>query len=275
MNLLPARASTVIRAYSSGGGAQSVAVAVLQAQGLVHYDLHIFANVGADSENPDTLAYVENYLKPYCADHHIPLVEVWKKKRDGSQLTLLENLKRSQRSIDIPARMANGAPGNRHCTDHFKIEVIQRYIKQQGGTHLVQGLGISTDEIWRVRDGQWHEDNGIWVQRDYPLVNLRLTRQDCLRITAEAGLPEAPKSSCVYCPYHKRNEWMDMKRNHPDRFEIAVGVERLLNERRDALGKDRVYLHPDCVPLEHAVGNQLLLFDLDALTSCDSGVCMI
>ena len=45
---------TQLRFFSSGGGKQSIAALVLSAQGLINYPVHIFCNVGDDSEHPDT-----------------------------------------------------------------------------------------------------------------------------------------------------------------------------------------------------------------------------
>lgn len=276
MLLLPARASNVVRAFSFGGGVQSNAVMVLQAQGKVHYDLFIFANVGADSENPDTLAYIENYSKPFCHKHGIQFVEVRKTWADGHSETLWEYMQRTQRSIPIPLRMGgNGAPGRRSCTEGFKIEVIGKYLKGLGYTHFIKGIGFSTDELHRLRDPYWYAECGIQVRREHPLVDLRMDRQACKQVIASAGLPIPPKSACFFCPFHQRNEWIEMKRNRPDLFQRAVELEKMLNARRNLLGKDRLFMHRSVTPLDQAVGNQLLLFDFDALDTCDAGVCMI
>lgn len=275
MLLLPANASSVVRAFSFGGGVDSHAALVLQVQGELHYDLFIFANVGHDSENPDTLAYIKNYTKPFCEQHGIKFIEVAKTRRSGEAETLWAYLHRTPRSVPIPARMGgNGAPGNRSCTEDFKVKVVDRYLRLQGYTHAVIGLGISFEEWWRIRDQQWYSDNGLMKRREYPLVDLRLTRQQSKALIAEAGLPEPPKSSCFFCPFHKRNEWIEMKREHPDLFQRAVDLEHMINHKREkVLMKDRLYLHPDVVPLEHAVGDQLPLFPDEALSSCDSGYC--
>jgi hypothetical protein len=62
-----------------------------------------------------------------------------------------------------------------------------------------------------------------------------------------------------------------------DLFEKSAALEDLLNARRDALGKDHVYLTRFAKPLREAIGEaqtMLPLFDLspDADT-CDEGYC--
>src|SRR5947209_5246716 len=59
------RIVTMIRVFSYGGGVQSTAALVLAAQGKIDYPTFLFCNVGADSENPETLTYVEQYAKLY------------------------------------------------------------------------------------------------------------------------------------------------------------------------------------------------------------------
>lgn len=260
------------RYFSFGGGVQSTAVLVLAATGRVQYDAFLFANVGGDSENPATLEYVERYAKPYAAANGIELVEL-QKVTHGKPETLLEWTLRSSRSVRLPAYMANGAPGRRSCTSTFKIDVIARYQKQHGATPAapcVTGLGISMDEIQRMR-----LDSGIaWQVLEYPLIDMRLYRRDCLRIIAAAGLPQPPKSSCWFCPFHRREDWNKLKREQPGLFQQAVELEHTLNERRAMLGRDEIYLHASLQPLERAVGDQMVLEFPDDMP-CDTGYCFV
>ena len=58
--------SEPLRVVSWGGGVQSTALLVLAAQGKVDYQRFVFANVGEDSENPDTLRYIAEHSRPYA-----------------------------------------------------------------------------------------------------------------------------------------------------------------------------------------------------------------
>lgn len=273
--LLPATASRKVRIFSFGGGVQSHAVLVLQAQGklIKPYDFFVFANVGADSENPATLAYIEKYTKPFCKKHGIKLIEV-QKTTYGKLETLVEYIYRTERSIPIPARMLpDGAPGNRNCTSDFKITVVDKWIRDAGYTHGVVGLGISTDESHRMRSERWHDrhsgkKHGFWKRREHVLIDMGINRAECKRIIASAGLPVPPKSSCYFCPFMKKNEWIELKRSTVTVqfngsklrvFDAAVQVEKQINAKRKSLKRDRVYLHSSCTPLENAAGDQMLL----------------
>lgn len=261
-----------LQTFSFGGGVQSTAALVLAAQGKINYRIFLFANVGEDSENPLTLRYVENYANAYAEDNQIELRWLERRKRTGEVETLYGRLtKPGSRSLPIPVRMSNGAPGMRACTSDFKIAIISKWLKQHGATKdspAITGLGISVDEWHRART-----DSGIAHQcLEYPLIDLRLTRQDCMNIIRDAGLPVPPKSSCYFCPFHSRANWQELKREQPELFQKSVDLELLLNERRAELGKDEIYLHNSCRPLDQAVGDQIPLFDsLD--DNCESGYC--
>jgi hypothetical protein len=122
-----------IRSISYGGGVQSTALLVLAAQGRIDYPLFLMANVGDDSEDPRTLEYVRDVAAPYAAEHGIELHVLNRLRRDGSTETLWGRLmKEESRSLPIPVRMSNGAPGTRSCTSDFKIKVVARELKRRG-----------------------------------------------------------------------------------------------------------------------------------------------
>ena len=262
------------RYFSFGGGVQSTAVLVLAAQGRVQYDAFLFSNVGNDSENPATIAYVENVAKPYAAAHGVELVELQKRRRTGEAVTLYRNLQKRTRAIDIPVYLGGGGPISRNCTVDFKMRVIGKHTKQHGATEAtpaVVAIGISMDEIQRM-----HNKSAIaWQTLEYPLIDLRLYRRDCMRIIADAGLPVPPKSSCWFCPFHRRDEWVTMKREQPELFGRAVELEQMLNARRATLGRDEIYLHASLQPLERAVGDQMAFDFSENDMPCDTGYCFI
>ena len=265
---------TTKRYFSFGGGVQSMAALVLAVQGRVQYDEFLFSNVGHDSENPATIAYVENVAKPYATANGVTLTELQKRRKTGEPMTLYGNLQRRMSAIDIPVYLGGGGPMNRNCTVDFKMRVIGKYTKQRGATvpdPATVAIGISMDEIQRM-----HNKSAIaWQTLEYPLIDLRLYRRDCMRIIADAGLPVPPKSSCWFCPFHRRDEWTTMKREQPELFGRAVALEQMLNERRAMLGRDEIYLHASLQPLERAVGDQMAFEFSESDMPCDTGYCFI
>lgn len=258
-----------IRVFSFGGGVQSTAALVLAAGKKIDFSLFIFANVGADSEHPDTLRYVEEYAKPYAARHDIELIEV-RGRQNGATTLYQETLSRDTKAIPIPARTANGAPGVRSCTSNYKIRPVARETKARGATNnnpAIVGLGISIDEFQRMNVSRIS-----WQVFEYPLIDLRLSRNDCEQIIQRAGLPVPPKSACWFCPFLRPSRWREMKERDPALFQRAVLFEHEINVKRAESEKVALYLTRLGKPLDQAFAHDQAMMDFD--DTCDSGFCM-
>lgn len=260
---------------SYGGGVQSTALLVLAAQRRIDFPTFLFANVGDDSEHPATLAYVREVGAAYAKRNGLALHELHRYRRGGNQETLWQRLNRPDtRSIPIPIRMANGAPGRRSCTSDFKIKVVGRWLREHGATMdrpAVVGIGISVDEIHRANNRR----SEPYEQIEYPLLELGLRRDDCVQIITGAGLPVPQKSACFFCPFKNVDAWRNQRRDEPELFMKSMKLEAVLNERRAALGRDPAYLTRYGVPLADAIPEDAprqegLLED----PGCDSGWCM-
>lgn len=269
-----------LRVFSFGGGVQSVSVLALQVQGkLVQpFDAFVFANVGEDSENPLTLDYLEEFVKPLCAAQSIHFGEV-RKLRYKKPDTVYQSVVRDNRSVPIPVKLQSGAFGNRSCTNGFKVEVVDKWIQAQGAMEAVVGIGFSADEGRRIEKKPvgWHDHHkghrfGFSKLFEFPLIPLMLRRRDCERVIIDFGLPLPPPSLCWFCPFSTRAHWIEMKKHEPERFQQAIELEHRINEKRQSFDKDMVYLHRDGIPLE-AVGTQLALEADIANGSCEEGYC--
>lgn len=261
--------------FSCGGGVQSTACLVLAAQGRIPYRTFIFANVGEKAESPQTIRYINEILKPYASQYGIDWIDVSWVDRQGRQRDLYDDLLEQQRSINIPAYMPGGMPGNRKCTEAFKIKPIARWIKANA-PDCTLGKGISTDEPHRATPSR---ENDGYISA-YPLIELGISRSDCLFIAKDAGLPQPPKSSCWFCPFKTTEQWTVMRRERPELFTKAIELEQILQERRKLLGKDPVYLSGiggrKGVNLAEVIPDQLGLFPewIDEQDGCESGYCM-
>lgn len=270
-----------VRVFSFGGGVQSTAVAVLAARGEISIDCFIFANVGEDSENPETLRYIREVTRPYLLKHNLNFIEVQKRGQ-----TLRETVMNPERrSVVIPAfRRTERATSiqRRNCTQDWKIEPVTRWIaKHYSGQHVQVGMGISVDEFNRVRDRHWHDTDGkrklgFWRQRWYPLIELTLSRQDCVAIIEKEGLPIPPKSSCYFCPFMRRAEWSAMRAERPELFDKAAELENAMNNK-GLEGVFRLHRTPAWLPLQEWVSSDVtlpLLSDTEESDKpCDTGVC--
>ncbi|HEU4540293.1 MAG TPA: hypothetical protein VFR23_04125 [Jiangellaceae bacterium] len=271
-----------LRAFSYGGGVQSTAALVLAARGVIDFRIFLFANVGDDSEDPATLVYLAEWARPYAEANGIELHELSLVRQRGVVAGQVETLygrltRDGSKSLPIPVRMSNGAPGTRSCTSTYKIQVIGRWLKEHGASAdapATVGVGISLDEISRVNNRRSEPYERIV----YPLLDQSpaLRRQDCEGVIRSAGLPVPPKSACWFCPFHRPETWAEMRRDRPELFQRSCDLEDLLNRRRDELGKDHVYLSRFGRPLAEAIPkaqDMLPLLDQHD-TLCDNGWCM-
>ncbi len=159
-------------------------------------------------------------------------------------------------SIPAFVQRPDGRKGllGRKCTSDYKIVPLQRKVKEIVGirrsvrdVRAIMWIGISRDECHRMKPSRVPYIENIW-----PLIDLRMTRTDCLRWMAARGYPIPPRSACSFCPFHSDDEWRNLKENHPEDFEAAVNFERALiaaAATQEAL-KGVPYLHASLVPLD-------------------------
>jgi hypothetical protein len=273
-----------LRIFSYGGGWQSNAALVLAAQGRIDFTTFVFADVGSDSEKPETVAYIEDYARPFAEANGIELITVRRTWADGrpfeSIYAKMLNAPEGKLREPIPVRGQNGKPFSRSCTLDWKVATIGKWAVAHGASPddpCITGLGYTLDEVERVNPARALAHEILtWPLIGAPAgydTGLRLRRADCPAIITAAGLPVPPSSNCWFCPMHNPEQWYRMRQEHPGRFARSVELEATLNARRDALGKPRVYLTRFGVPLDVAIpdGVQPLPFLDDDL--CNTGGC--
>jgi len=91
-----------------------------------------------------------------------------------------------------------------------------------------------------------------WVKNRWPLIEKRMTRQDCLNWMKKNGYSLPPRSSCVFCPYHSNEEWKRLKTAEPEDFQRAVIWEKEFQKTMGNVSGFRgtPFLHRSCVPLD-------------------------
>lgn len=222
------------RYFSFGGGVQSTAAMVLAAQSKIDYKTFLFADTG--DEHPETYEYIENVHKPFMEKHGMELRVLKRVSKDGETRSIREEIEHEPNLIPLPVRLTvprtgkhRAPPLNRNCTGHWKIRVLEKHIREEGATMhdpVMVGLGISYDEIQRMSDSKRR-----YQINDFPLIDGKITRDECRRIVKDAGLPSAPRSACFYCPFHNNDYWLRLRRKRPDLFEEVVELEREMSKR--------------------------------------------
>ncbi len=250
---------------------------MLAAQGKIPYRIFVMANVGDDSESPETLDYYENVQKPFAALHGIEMVEVRRGYRKEANSTLYRSVMESRMGVKVPIKLQVGGFGKRGCTTDFKIDVIDKYIRGLGASAEVPfniGLGITVDELHRMRSS--YDSRTPCQRRFYPLIDLRLSRIDAQLIVRDAGLPPAPKSACWFCPFSSRARWQHLHDKHPELWAKAIEMENTIRDRVKDKPFPNVWLNRYGVPLEQIIlaGDQMTMEVDESADSCDTGYCM-
>jgi hypothetical protein len=249
----------MLHILSLGAGVQSTALALMAAHGEVEPmpDCAIFADTGWEP------AAVYEHLRWLMSANVLPFpVEIVRQgniREDIDKLARGEAIRGQGRAATAPFFVAGkggvAAPLRRQCTGHYKIEPIERRLKEKLGIKPRQRqpktpqvelwIGISMDEIYRVKPGPL-----AWIERRWPLVEKRLSRSDCLLWMERRRYPTPAKSSCIGCPYHSNEHWRQIRQN-PAEWEDAIAVDRLI---RPGFSKTRseLFLHRSLVPLEYA-----------------------
>jgi hypothetical protein len=214
---------------SYGGGIQTIAMCVLVAQGkLPRPDYIIAADTGR--EMPSTWEYARDYATPLLAqiglDLHIAPHDLATRDLYSPNGDLL-----------IPVFTGTGKLPT-FCSSEWKARVVHRYARRVLGAEgdLINWIGFSLDEKRRVKG----EDG-----RRYPLLDLMLAREDCVRLVLDAGLPLPKKSRCKVCPHQSPEEWIEVF-DQPDQWAEAMELD---DEVRDNDERGGVYLHESRRPL--------------------------
>lgn len=184
---------------------------------------------------------------------------------------------------NLPLWTEHGAPLRRQCTGYFKIDPVRKKMRELLGISLsntgrtkkgaaILYLGITYDEAERMSDS-----NRQYIINEYPLVDLRLTREDCINYLKDKGLPVPFKSCCIHCPYQGAKQWQFVKENYPEDFQQAVDYDYKIRIPTDSMLKRGLYsgelfIWKGSQPLEDVDFNQLVE---DKLDICDSGYCFI
>lgn len=254
-----------VEVWSCGGGTQSAAIAALIILGkLPRPTVSVIADT--EREKQSTWDYMDNVLNPNLAAVGVEIVRVprsaWMTENDPDVLTNW-----GSPGVLIPAfKLNEGAEEGRNpgmCSDRWKKRIVQRYLRSIGIRDCNIWLGISGDELRRVRASR-----EAWYQNRFPLVfDVPMRRSECISLVMDVmGWPEPPRSSCWMCPNHDDNEWGRIKTQFPEEFQKACVFEIYMQKHRPDF-----YLHRSCKPLGEIDFDDKQMSLLDG--ACSSGYC--
>lgn len=265
---------------SLGAGVQSSALLLMSNKGLFGVpkaDIAIFSDTQAEPP------WVYEHLEKLHEISKIPILTV----TAGSlgKDTLIGKGEGHKGFIPIPVFSANlegqALPFRRQCTREYKIEPIQKavrkYLGYQKGQRVKEKVralvGISVDEATRMKPS-WFP----YITNTYPLVETKISRQDCLNVLGEWGWSVPKKSACIFCPFHNDRNWKDYKESHPDLWEKIIDFDEKIRNLGQMTAKDPTrlsYLHKSLQPIKNVdftKGGQME-FEINGFNNECEGMC--
>ena len=247
--------TTHVQLLSYGGGRQTVAMLELVRQEkLPRPDKIVIADTGREKQSTwDYLEEVGQSIAAACglvieiAPRSLAYVDMYAHNGD----------------LLIPAYTQNGKL-TAFCSNEWKQRVIQRYLRASGVKSFTTWIGFALDERSRVKSREG---------RAFPLLDLGLTKRDCIEVIRRAGLPLPPPSACWMCPNLQNEEWRYVRDTYPADFERACLLDQEIRENDLSAGGSGVWLHHSRVPLREA---DLSIEDRkEASRQCGLGMCFI
>jgi len=250
---------------SLGAGVQSSTMALMTRTGeLPKPDVGIFADTGYESKS--CYAYLE-FLKKVLP---FPIYVV----KFGN---IKDDMLKARGTTDFVVapfytqETITGKKGMilRQCTNQYKIQPIKKKIRELCNVgfnkrfpkdkYVEQWIGISKDEIGRMKPAR-----DPYILNRHPLIEMNMSRQDCVNWLNKNKFPLPEKSACICCPFHDDKYWDFMKKERPSEFADAVKFDK---EIRTISRKKNIknYTHRSCKPLDEVEfskeDNQLDMFE--------------
>ena len=239
-----------LRILSLGAGVQSSTMALMADAGEfgVKPDAAVFADTGWEPE--PVIKHLE-YLRSVLS---YPVHIVKKGNIQDDILTALAPGGNQFASAPFYTLNEQGKKGmgRRQCTREYKITPIAKKIRELCGLkprqrfpkteYIEVWVGISTDEVMRMKPSRFWWQKNVW-----PLIDKKMSREECLKWYEGKGFKVPVKSACIGCPFHDDNFWIDMRDNRPKEFASAVEFDKKMRMHNP---KVKNFVHRQCVPLD-------------------------
>lgn len=258
-----------MKIISLGWGVQSFTLAAMVALGELE---PVDAAIHADTmhERSATYEFAARWT-PWLEQRGVKVVTVM--NPTGGFFEVLKKI--GQTHIPAFTLNARGDMGqlNRSCTHRWKIVPMRRWITAQlNGAKKIPGsveqwIGISLDEVERMKPSDVK-----YITNRWPLIEKKMTRNNCAAWLSEHGIEIPPKSSCTFCPFHNLQAWYNMKEQDGQDWQEAVKADDILRNLRPPYD---LFVYFGRVPLSEIKSPQDN-GQLDLFTSEEcSGVCFV
>ena len=234
-----------MKIVSFGGGVQSTALAILAATGKIEVDAFVFCDTGF--EQSIVFEFLEKHTLPLLNHVGIPF-HIAKAEEYAGTLHGETNFG----NFLLPPFFhgdGNGEAKGRQpafCSSKWKKEVFNRFCAKQFNAKKYDVImGFSTDEIHRA--GRIKQTKKYRYQ--FPLLDLRMNRGDCVKLVQDTFNAPPPRSSCYFCPNHTQHEWREVMAG-VDREKVVAIDEKIRNSLKDKMqGGINAFLTVECKPI--------------------------
>lgn len=186
------------------GGKDSSALAIYLRDRIPEME-YFFADTGA--ELPETLEFID-LLEDYLGK---PIVRL-----------------NAGRDFDYYLKLHNNflpSPQQRWCTINLKLIPFENYV---GDDDVISYIAIRADESARVG----YISTKPNIKTRFPFKEDGLNKEDVKQIleVCGLGLPKyydwRSRSGCYFCFFQRQEEWLGLKKNHKELFELARQYEK-------------------------------------------------
>jgi hypothetical protein len=213
---------------SYGGGVNSAAMIELMIQKSIRPDLILFADTGGEKDQ--TYLNIAEHSKRLIAIGYPGIVTVHA-TRKGEKYTLAQH---SLKTRLLPSL----AYGKKSCSQKFKAAPMEKFINNwpaaqkawKAGDKVVKAIGYHSGESHRVAKVAGRNAADKKYIYWYPLIEWGITQDACKKVVKDSGVI-ASKSSCTFCPAMRRGEILQLKHEHPEKFQEALLIERTAQQR--------------------------------------------
>jgi len=208
-----------------GGGVNSTALLVGYHERGIRPDAILFADTG--DEKPETYEHLlaaQSWLERV----RFPSLQVIRRvitrgRNFGGHVDTLE--KECYANRTLPSRVFGRKGG---CSGKWKRQPVDGYVKRRWRQHIKAGgrirraLGIDFGEFHRAK----FQPTGAF-DWEYPLIDWRWARAECVEAIERAGLRVPTKSACFYCPATTKLQMVALMQSHPELHERALKMEAM------------------------------------------------
>lgn len=192
--------------FCVGGGTNTGGLAVGLHERGIKIDYALFADT--EGEQIHTYLFIDE-LSKWMVAHGMPPITIV--KGDSPQMIADGGLEgECLRRKALPSI----AYGFKTCSQKWKMEPQDKYLRSIGATDIVKIIGFDADEPQRAKP---------YPGNRYPLIEWGWGRDECIEAIDRAGLTRPGKSACFFCPSSKAHEILALPKDLQDR---AIAMEK-------------------------------------------------